>query len=605
MRSSSAGLARPVRTEPNSPFVDWTDLCMRSLASARSSFVISDMGSGGDQRAYALARHYPVDVALVVHVEDVERDATLHAQGERREVHDAQAALERLHVRDRVDQTGIGVLARVGGEHALDAVLRHEDRLGVDLARPQRGGGVGREERIAGAGREDQDPPLLAVAHRAAADVGLGDLADVERRLHARVDVELLERVLELQRVQDDREHPHVVRRRAVHALGRARDAAIDVARPQDDRDLDAAVVHALDLLGDLAQALEVGAVLEVAHERLARELEQDAPEYGGRRVAHSPTANRTKRRMTTFSPVLADRSPRICSIVRPSCFSSLTCFWLRSTTSSSHFFTRPSTIFGRMFSGLSAACCSKTRTSASLASSVTSSSETNCVVGEAAMCIATSLAKSMKSSFLATKWVLQSTSTSTPILPLAWMYDWTVPSVAVRSASLPILLPILTRRSSAARSMSPPDSCRADLQSIMPAPVRWRSSLTSEAEIVGVVMRSVPGCRGCSVRRSRPRGSSGRRPPPRPRPRRRDRARPARRGSAPPPAHPRRTAGPRPRRSASGSRPRSRSPAAWPASASGPSQAGRARRRRRRPGPGRPAGSRPARIAARRRRAS
>ena len=37
-------------------------------------------------------------------------------------------------------------------------------------------------------------------------------------------------------------------------------------------------------------------------------------------------------------------------------------------------------------------------------------------------MCSATSLAKAMKSSFLATKSVLQSTSTSTPTLPLAWM---------------------------------------------------------------------------------------------------------------------------------------------------------------------------------------
>src|SRR3954469_7126130 len=140
MRSSSAGLARPVRTEPNSLFVDWTDLCMRSLASARSSFVISDMeGSGGDQRAYALAAHYPVDVALVVHVEDVERDAVLHAERERGEVHHAEPALERLHVRDLVDELRVGVLAWVGREYALDAVLGHEDRLGVDLARPQRG----------------------------------------------------------------------------------------------------------------------------------------------------------------------------------------------------------------------------------------------------------------------------------------------------------------------------------------------------------------------------------------------------------------------------------------------------------------------------------
>src|SRR5919205_2024584 len=103
MRSRRAGLARPVRTEPNSLFVACTDLCIRSLASARSSFVISLM-SGFDQRAYALAAHYPVDVPLVVHVEDVERDPVLHAERQRGEVHDPQAALERLHVGDLVDE---------------------------------------------------------------------------------------------------------------------------------------------------------------------------------------------------------------------------------------------------------------------------------------------------------------------------------------------------------------------------------------------------------------------------------------------------------------------------------------------------------------------
>src|SRR4051794_25149713 len=421
MRSSSAGLARPVRTEPNSLLVDWTDFPMRSLASTRSSFVISLM-SGLDQGAYALAADYPVDVVLVVHVEDVERDPVLHAQGQRREVHDAQAPLQRLHVRDLLDQLRVGVLARVRGQHALDPVLGHEDRLGVDLARAQRRGGVGREERVAGAPGEDHDAALLEVAHRAAADVGLGDLADVERRLHPRVDLELLERILELQRVQHDREHPHVVRGGAVHALGRARDPAVDVPGPEHDRDLDAAIVDDLDLAGDLGQPDRIGAVVQRAHQRLAGQLEQNAPEYGGRRVAHSPTANRVNRRMTTFSPVLAERSARICSIVRDSCLSSLTWVWLRRTTSSSHFLTRPSTIFGRMLSGLSAACCSKTRTSAARASSVTSASETNSAVGDAAMCRATSLANSMKSSFLATKSVLQSTSTSTPTLPLAWM---------------------------------------------------------------------------------------------------------------------------------------------------------------------------------------
>ena len=55
----------------------------------------------------------------------------------------------------------------------------------------------------------------------------------------------------------------------------------------------------------------------------------------GGAVAAHySPTAKRAKRLMTTFSPVLAERSPRSCSIVLPSYLSPLTCTWLSSTTS-------------------------------------------------------------------------------------------------------------------------------------------------------------------------------------------------------------------------------------------------------------------------------
>ena len=49
----------------------------------------------------------------------------------------------------------------------------------------QRGGGVGGEERVSRAGGEDHHPPLLHVAHGAAADIGLGDRGDRQRRLHA------------------------------------------------------------------------------------------------------------------------------------------------------------------------------------------------------------------------------------------------------------------------------------------------------------------------------------------------------------------------------------------------------------------------------------
>ena len=97
------------------------------------------------------------------------------------------ALLDRLLVGDLLDEARVGVLARVGAVDALHPVLGHQDRLRVDLERPQRRRGVGREERVARARGEDHDPALLEVAHGAAPDVGLGDLGDRDRGLHARV----------------------------------------------------------------------------------------------------------------------------------------------------------------------------------------------------------------------------------------------------------------------------------------------------------------------------------------------------------------------------------------------------------------------------------
>src|SRR3954469_19688551 len=97
MRSSSEGDARPVLTELNSPCVASTDLAMRSRASARSSSMSSLIGHEG---SHPFAGHYPLDVALVVHVEDVDRQVVLHAQRQGGEVHDAQALLQCLLVGD-------------------------------------------------------------------------------------------------------------------------------------------------------------------------------------------------------------------------------------------------------------------------------------------------------------------------------------------------------------------------------------------------------------------------------------------------------------------------------------------------------------------------
>ena len=94
-----------------------------------------------------------------------------------------RSARKRSYV-SRANIVRVGVARRVAVVDALD-LGGLEERLGVDLHRAQGRGGVGREVRVAGAGGEDDDAPLLEVAHRAPADVGLGDLADLDGR-HAR-----------------------------------------------------------------------------------------------------------------------------------------------------------------------------------------------------------------------------------------------------------------------------------------------------------------------------------------------------------------------------------------------------------------------------------
>ena len=130
------------------------------------------------------------------------------------------------------------ILVRVTVVDALHAVLRHEDRLGADLERAQRRGGVGREERVPRAGGEDDDALLLQMSDGATPDVRLGDLGDRDRRLDTCVHALPLERVLQRQRVQERREHAGVVGRRPIHPLGRGRHSAVDVPRAHDDREL-------------------------------------------------------------------------------------------------------------------------------------------------------------------------------------------------------------------------------------------------------------------------------------------------------------------------------------------------------------------------------
>ena len=209
----------------------------------------------------------------------------LHAQAHGRRVEDLELVAEQVRVVEMSVAPRIGVRHRVFVVDAVD-LGRLEQDLGVDLDRAQGGGGVGREVRVAGAGHEERDAALLEVADGAPPDVRLGDLVHRDRGHDPGRDAGPLERVLEGQAVHDRREHADVVAGRAVHPARRRGQAAEDVAATDDDPDLDAEAVDLRDLAGDERADGRVDAVLAIAEQRLAGQLEQDPPVAQRRRLA-------------------------------------------------------------------------------------------------------------------------------------------------------------------------------------------------------------------------------------------------------------------------------------------------------------------------------
>ena len=137
------------------------------------------------QRPDLLTLHGAKDRTLVGHPEDDHRQLVLAAQRERGLVHDLQPARDGLVVGQLVELGRLGVLLGVRGVDPVDPRLVVEHHVALALQRPLDSHGVGGEERHPHPGPEDHHAPLLHVADRAAWHVGLGDLADRDRGLHA------------------------------------------------------------------------------------------------------------------------------------------------------------------------------------------------------------------------------------------------------------------------------------------------------------------------------------------------------------------------------------------------------------------------------------
>jgi len=152
-----------------------------------------------------------------------------------------------------------------------------------DLVGAQGGGVVGRAVGVAGAGDEDDDAAAGEVARGAALDEGLGDAVHRDGGHHAHFQAGLLQPVHERQAVDDGREHPHVVARGAVGAVGaRAGETAEDVAAADDDRHLRAELAEGLELLGEPVEHGRIdGFAGGVVAEGFPADLQHDAAVLG------------------------------------------------------------------------------------------------------------------------------------------------------------------------------------------------------------------------------------------------------------------------------------------------------------------------------------
>src|ERR1700726_4140006 len=100
MWSSSVTFARPVRTLASSLRKSSTAFSMRVRACTIASLLLaitlidsSPRSFGRDRRSDFFSHHHAADVSRPVHVEDDDRHAVVHAQGDGGRVHDGQAFL--------------------------------------------------------------------------------------------------------------------------------------------------------------------------------------------------------------------------------------------------------------------------------------------------------------------------------------------------------------------------------------------------------------------------------------------------------------------------------------------------------------------------------
>lgn len=190
------------------------------------------------------------DIPSLPKAEDTDRNVLLAAVGEGRAVHHLQTLGVNFSERDAlVKPRRIPEAARILVIHPL-GIRGLEDDIRADLESPQGGGTVRAVPRVTATRRQNHEALPLKMHHRPTLDPRFTGTLNGERRHDTGIYLQVFERVLERNAVDDGGQHPHVVRRHGTDSERLRIIAAEDITPAKHDRDLDTPVVpsHLSDL---------------------------------------------------------------------------------------------------------------------------------------------------------------------------------------------------------------------------------------------------------------------------------------------------------------------------------------------------------------------
>ena len=232
-----------------------------------------------NERSHFFAENNALQIVRLGEIENDNWHFVVHAQRKCRGIHHFQLPLQCVEIRNLIEPFRALVFLRIGIVNAVH-FRRFQNHFRPDFIRAQCRRRVRGKIRIARAAAENHHSPFFQMPHGTTADERFRDLCHRNRALHARGAAEFFQRVLKRQRVDDRREHAHVIAGGAFDAALAAAQAAKNISAADDHDHLHAELAHFANLPGHVLHRFGRNACAVRVAKRFAAQLEQDAGKF-------------------------------------------------------------------------------------------------------------------------------------------------------------------------------------------------------------------------------------------------------------------------------------------------------------------------------------